>query len=77
MYSIGANPRTLADDLLVNTSGARALHVFQAAFDSTIIHLTDLGGKLSAHKSKLYATTSTHRTWLTTDQWQGLQQLIP
>eukprot|EP00973_Karenia_brevis_P093384 12417085-Karenia_brevis.AAC.1 len=77
MYSIGANPRTLADDLLVNSSGSRALHVFQAAFEATITHLLDLGGKLSAHKSKVYATLSTHRSWLTTYQWQGLQQLIP
>eukprot|EP00973_Karenia_brevis_P010094 1366533-Karenia_brevis.AAC.1 len=77
MYSMGANPRTLADDLLVNSSGSRALHVFQAAFEATITHLLDLGGKLSAHKSKVYATLSSHRSWLSTYQWQGLQQLIP
>eukprot|EP00973_Karenia_brevis_P056286 7828944-Karenia_brevis.AAC.1 len=62
MFDFGAKPRTLADDLLVTTSGDRALHTFQAAVNCTITHLIDIGGRLSAHKSKLYSTFSSHRT---------------
>eukprot|EP00973_Karenia_brevis_P012574 1706378-Karenia_brevis.AAC.1 len=77
MSSYGAKPRTLADDLLITTSGSRALHIFQASFTATITHLIDLGGKLSAHGSKLYSTFATHRTWLASFIWPCIDQLIP
>eukprot|EP00973_Karenia_brevis_P051165 7106913-Karenia_brevis.AAC.1 len=51
MLSIHAEPRTLADDALLMARGKRALHIFHHAFDLTIIHLTDIGGKLAPHKS--------------------------
>eukprot|EP00973_Karenia_brevis_P012655 1716889-Karenia_brevis.AAC.1 len=39
-----AIPRTLADDLLLTTTGPRALHLFQHCFTLTIRHLMDMGG---------------------------------
>eukprot|EP00973_Karenia_brevis_P085309 11839286-Karenia_brevis.AAC.1 len=77
MLSLGANPRTLADDLLLTSCGNRALHVFQAGFEATIRHLMDLGGRLAPSKSKLFASTSTHRSWLSTYIWRDIGQQIP
>ena len=56
MTSLHAVPRTLADDLMVLTSGSRALHLFKRALIATMSHLFDLGGKLAAKKSKLFST---------------------
>eukprot|EP00973_Karenia_brevis_P044146 6116609-Karenia_brevis.AAC.1 len=53
MQSLGATPRTLADDLLLTTTGSRALNVFKVAFNKTIEHMIDLGGRLSPQKSNL------------------------
>ena len=69
-------PRTLADDLMLLTTGIRALHTFRHALTTTLEHLTDLGGKLSAHKSRLFSTVETHRKWLAAYVWPVVQQQI-
>eukprot|EP00973_Karenia_brevis_P008687 1175018-Karenia_brevis.AAC.1 len=56
MHEYQAVPRTLADDLLLTTTGPRALHLFKHCFTLTIKHLQDMGGRLSPHKSKLFST---------------------
>eukprot|EP00973_Karenia_brevis_P018017 2475081-Karenia_brevis.AAC.1 len=77
MLSYSANPRTLADDLLLTTSGSRALTIFRHCFTCTISHLQDMGGKLSPHKSKLFSTIASHRSWLSTFAWDHVNQTIP
>eukprot|EP00973_Karenia_brevis_P025190 3474774-Karenia_brevis.AAC.1 len=77
MQNLRAIPRTLADDLLLLTRGRRALHLFQHAFSLTIEHLQDLGGKIAPAKSKVFATTSAHRAWLSSYVWEPIMQLIP
>ena len=76
MLELGATPRTLADDLMLMAYGSRALHIFKHAFTLTLQHLVDLGGKLSAHKSKLFSTIETHRVWLSADVWPIVHQQI-
>eukprot|EP00973_Karenia_brevis_P061621 8569134-Karenia_brevis.AAC.1 len=64
MQRLGAIPRTLADDLLLLTKGRRALHLFAHAFSATMEHLQDIGGRIAPTKSKIFATMTAHRTWL-------------
>ena len=76
MIALGAIPRTLADDLLLMAKGSRALHLFSFAFNATIEHLQDMGGRIAPKKSKLFATLTEHRQWLEAFQWPALQQVI-
>eukprot|EP00973_Karenia_brevis_P073163 10163488-Karenia_brevis.AAC.1 len=77
MIALGAQPRALADDLLLTSCGTRALHVFQVGFTATIRHLVDLGGRLAPQKSKLFSTVTSHRTWLATYVWDVIAQQVP
>ena len=61
--------RTLADDLFLSVIGQRCLSIFQFAFALTIQHSVDLGGRISAHKSTVFATCHTHKTWLGSYLW--------
>eukprot|EP00973_Karenia_brevis_P029270 4036642-Karenia_brevis.AAC.1 len=70
MLSIHAEPRTLADDVMLMARGNRALHIFHQSFNLTIQHRTDIGGRLAPHKSKLFATVDTHRSWLKSCVWE-------
>eukprot|EP00973_Karenia_brevis_P079245 10995876-Karenia_brevis.AAC.1 len=60
MHEIGAMPRTLADDLLLIAKGNRAGHLFGHAFDLTMVHLQDLGGRIAPQKTKIFATGAGH-----------------
>eukprot|EP00973_Karenia_brevis_P041155 5693300-Karenia_brevis.AAC.1 len=76
MLSLNAVPRTLADDLMLITRGSRALHVFQRAFELTMEHLIDLGGRLAPRKSKIFSTLASHRTYLAAYVWPPIAQQI-
>ena len=76
MKSFGAMPRTLADNLMLLVTGNQALHIFCYAFTATLDHLTALGGRLSAHKSRLFSTIETHRKWLAAYVWPVAQQQV-
>eukprot|EP00973_Karenia_brevis_P046607 6464227-Karenia_brevis.AAC.1 len=56
--------------------GSRALHIFRHTFELTMEHLTDLGGKLAPQKSKVFASISSHRTWLASYVWTPIAQQI-
>ena len=55
MKSLGALPRTLADDLMLLVMGNQGLRIFRHALTATLEHLTAMGGRLSAHKSRLFS----------------------
>ena len=74
MRSFGAMPRTLADDLMLLVTGNQDLHIFRCACTAMLEHLTALGGKLSAHKSRLFSTIEIHRKWLAAYVWPVAQQ---
>eukprot|EP00973_Karenia_brevis_P047380 6578004-Karenia_brevis.AAC.1 len=74
MSELTAIPRTLADDLLLTTSGPRALDLFRHCFTLTIRHLMDIGGRLSPHKSKVFSTIASHRQWLSSYVWEFIDQ---
>ena len=56
--------------------GSRALHVFSHAFNATMEHLQDLGGRIAPTKSKIFATIAAHRQWLSSYLWPTIQQTI-
>eukprot|EP00973_Karenia_brevis_P021206 2913839-Karenia_brevis.AAC.1 len=56
--------------------GSRALHIFQQAFEATMTHLCDLGGKIAPHKSRLFSTCASHRSWLADYCWVPIGQQI-
>ena len=64
MASFNIRARTLADDLFLSSTGTYALKSFVAAFNLTLSHMQDLGGRLSPHKSQLMATDEKHRSFL-------------
>eukprot|EP00973_Karenia_brevis_P093347 12416940-Karenia_brevis.AAC.1 len=47
MINSHAEPRTLADDIMLIAKGSRALRIFHNAFNKTILHLNELGGRLA------------------------------
>ena len=57
MEELGAIPRTLADDIMLLAKDSRVLHVIQVAFETTMDHLHDLGGRLAPSKSRVFATS--------------------
>ena len=76
MTALHAVPRTLADDLLVYTTGSRALHLFRRAMLATMRHLLDLGGRLAPTKSKLFTTVKDFGKWLAAEFWEPVQAQI-
>ena len=76
MESVGAMARTLADDILLLTKGGRALNLFHEAFNFTMVHLHDLGGKVAPAKSLVFSTCVRHRHWLRRHVWIPLGQTI-
>ena len=47
MSDLHAIARTLADDIMLLAKGSRALHILQVAFEATLIHMEDIGGRLA------------------------------
>eukprot|EP00973_Karenia_brevis_P021956 3019852-Karenia_brevis.AAC.1 len=41
-----------------------------------MVHLDDLGGRISPHKSKIFATFASHRSWLSTYVWPSIKQTV-
>ncbi len=69
----GANPRVLADDLLVDGEGEDHEAIFKRAYDFTHVFLKDVGAKISPSKSWTYSSERTTRAKLRTHQWEHLQ----
>ena len=61
MLSLHAVPRKLAGDLMLLSKGIRPLQIFRQAFEATVAHVTDSGGKLAPNKSRIFATAVSHR----------------
>eukprot|EP00973_Karenia_brevis_P021425 2944461-Karenia_brevis.AAC.1 len=71
-----ACPRSLADDLLLFTKGARALNLFKVTFALTMDHLHDLGGKIAPSKSRIFSSIARHRHWLAAYLWPPINTTI-
>ena len=56
--------------------GTRALHILQVAFEATMIHIADIGGRLAPKKSRLFATIAAHRVWLAAYVWDPIEQEV-
>eukprot|EP00973_Karenia_brevis_P069399 9650728-Karenia_brevis.AAC.1 len=80
MRTLNMQARTLADDLFLTTkidnATQHSLHIFARAFNMTMQHLQDLGGRIAPHKSKIIATTTAHREWLKRFRWAPINTTI-
>ena len=77
MEQMGAIARCLADDVLLTTIGANALHIFEQAFQATLWHMTHLGAQIAANKSKLFSTSLKYKSWLAARLWNATDTTIP
>ena len=76
LESIEANPRILADDLLVDAQGEDHEAIFKNAYDFTHEFLGDIGAKISPTKSWTFSTCRTTRAKLRIHTWQRLDNAI-
>ena len=77
MKALGVQPRLLADDLQLLSTGTRHLEHFEHAFTKTQEHLEDMGAKIAPQKCYTCSTNTTAREWLRTHRWRRLQRTIP
>ena len=77
MKSVAAEPRVLADDLQILTTGPRHLENYVHASDLTHAHLHDMGAKLAAHKSISFSSEGLARKWLKQHNCRRLGCKIP
>eukprot|EP00973_Karenia_brevis_P034450 4751525-Karenia_brevis.AAC.1 len=71
-------PRALADDLLITTDHQhQPLLRFELAFEHTCEYLADMGAKVAAHKSKLFASHPPFKKWLETKIWRHIDTTVP
>ena len=57
----GAKPRTLADDIMVYTTGPQHESIFEKAYDITHEYIEDMGAKLAPKKSATFSTVRVTR----------------
>eukprot|EP00973_Karenia_brevis_P037745 5206994-Karenia_brevis.AAC.1 len=76
MCDLGAKPRSLADDMFITSVGSDALGKFNAAFNATLIHIGDFGGRVATSKTKIFATNATHRNWLRNNIWGPISSTV-
>ncbi len=69
MREFQANPRVLADDIMLFTRGAQHEQQFKAAFDATHEYIEDLGAQLAPEKSTTFSTNRVTRKKLRTHIW--------
>ena len=69
-------PRILADDLQVISTGARHLDHFEYAFTKTQEHLEDMGAKVAPHKCYAFSSDRKAREWLKVHRWRRLRRKI-
>ena len=77
IIAAGAQPRALADDLLIMAHGPDALPLFAQAFQASLEHLIDMGGKIASAKSTLFANNSSMRYWLQRKKWDLVGSVMP
>ena len=78
MQQIDGNfPKTLADDILLLTTGEeRRLQRFAKGLDATHTYLLDLGAKIAPDKNLNFCSTSEGRKWLKQTLWEKIDAAI-
>ena len=73
MLGINAQPRILADDIMITTTGQTThLRKIVPAVEATFTYITDIGGRIAPHKSALFSSTSVARTVLRQHTWNAI-----
>ena len=68
MRSVAAQPRTLADDLLIMATGTGHLEQFEYNSNLTHKHLYDLGAKVAPNKCYTFSSEASARKWFNTNK---------
>ena len=77
MKSYAVQPRLLADDLQILSTGPNHLANFEFAFDKTHKHLEDMGAKLAPTESMTFPTCTATSNWLKQHRWPRAGATIP
>ena len=77
MRQLAVQPRILADDLQIISTGTRHLEHFQYAFTKTHEHIADMGAKIAPHKCYVFTSEKKEREWLRKHKWRRLKKRIP
>ena len=77
MKSVVVDPRVLAGDLQIITTGPRRLENYVNASDLTHAHLESMGTKFAPKKSVSFSTDHTARKWLRSHRWGRIGSTIP
>ena len=77
MRSLGMQPRILADDLQVISTGSRHLERFEHAYSKTHEHLEDMGARIAPQKCSTFSSDTVAREWLRRHRWRRLHQTVP
>ena len=75
MKQYAAQPRLLADDVQVISTGGRHLSNFEYAYNKTHLHLEEMGAIISPQKCNAFSSDPTSREWLRNYQWRRLGKL--
>jgi hypothetical protein len=77
MRAMGAQPRALADDLLVFATGPEHEVVFRRAYEATLEYIRDIGAKVAPAKCYAFSTVADTRTKLGAHCWPTIDRPVP
>ena len=63
---------SLADDLLLMSTGNQSLNNFEYAYNLTHKHLEDMGAKVAPKKCTTFSSSAANRKWLKQNKWRRL-----
>ena len=72
MNRVAVEPRVLADDLLLMSTGNQSLKNFEYAYNLTHKHLEDMAEKVAPTKCITYSSRPANRKWLKLNKWRRL-----
>ena len=69
-------PRLLADDLQIMSTGERHLRNFQFAYNRTHLHLEKMGAAIAPQKCNTFSSEGSAREWLREHRWRRLGKRV-
>ena len=70
MKHYAVQPRLLADDLQILSTGGRHLEIFRYAYDKTHLHLQQMGAEVAPQKCNTFSSENSARQWLREHKWR-------
>ena len=70
MKQLAVNPRLLADDLQILSTGSRHAKHFELAYNRTHLHLEEMGARIAPQKCNSFSSDAATREWLRQVKWR-------